>query len=98
MDLQFNIGDVVMSKAGRDKDRYFIVVNTEDIFCFVCDGDLRKIVKPKKKKMKHLINSGVNSSYITEKLKNEGKVTNTELRRAISEFLEEAKGCGAYKA
>ena len=91
MDPQFKIGDIVISKAGRDKDRFFIVIKTEDIFCFVCDGDLRKIVKPKKKKMKHLKSAGENSSYISDKLKNEGKVTNAELRRAISEFLEEQK-------
>jgi len=89
MDLQFKIGDVVLSKSGRDKDRYFIVVNIEDIFAYVCDGDLRKTDKPKKKKFRHLKPTGFCSEYIKNKLLDGEKVTNTELRRAVSEFLEE---------
>ena len=89
MDLQFKIGDIVLSKSGRDKDRYFIVVNVEDIFAYVCDGDLRKTDKPKKKKFRHLKSTGFCSEYIRNKLADGEKVTNTELRRAVSEFLEE---------
>ena len=54
MDLQIKPGDIVRSKAGRDKDRYFIVIRCEDVFAYVCDGDLRKTDKPKKKKIKHV--------------------------------------------
>ncbi len=89
MDLQIKPGDIVRSKAGRDKDRYFIVLRCEDIFAYVCDGDLRKTDKPKKKKLKHLKNSGVSSEYIKTKLEAGEKITNAELRRSVTEFLEE---------
>ena len=86
MEEKFNIGDIVLSKAGRDKDRYFVIVAMEDIFAFVCDGDLRKTDSPKKKKFKHLKPTGAKSEYIEEKLIAGAKVTNNELRRALSEF------------
>ena len=88
MDLQIKTGDIVLSKAGRDKGRYFIVMKTENIFAYVCDGDLRKTDKPKKKKIKHLKATGEKSEYAIEKLEAGEKLTNAELRRAISEFIE----------
>ena len=88
MKEKLKIGDIVLSKAGRDKDKHFVVVALEDIFAYVCDGDLRKTDKPKKKKLKHLKLTGSDSEYIADKISAGLKVTNTELRRAISEFEE----------
>ncbi|MBQ9757615.1 MAG: RNA-binding protein [Clostridia bacterium] len=89
MEEKFKIGDVVLSKMGRDSGRHYIVVATEDNFVYICDGDLHKSDKPKKKKNKHVKAVGKRSNYIEAKLSEEGKVTNTELRRAIAEFEEE---------
>ena len=47
-------GRIVVSTAGRDKDRYFVVLSVENNFCYVADGKVRKVDMPKKKKMKHL--------------------------------------------
>lgn len=89
MDIEFNVGDIVFSKAGRDSGRYYIVMECADSFVFICDGDLHKTDKPKKKKIKHLKASGRNSEYIAGKLAEGTKVTNAELRRAVSEFESE---------
>lgn len=86
MEEKFSIGDIVLSRAGRDKDRHFVVMSVDGIFAMVCDGDLRKADKPKRKKLKHLKKTDGYSQYIKDKLLEEIKVTNTELRRAISEF------------
>jgi large subunit ribosomal protein L14e len=49
------VGRVVRSKAGRDKGRFFLVVGVADEeHLLIADGDLRKLEKPKKKKLKHL--------------------------------------------
>ncbi len=49
------VGRVVRSKAGRDKGRLFLVVGVSgDEHLLLADGDLRKLEKPKKKKLKHL--------------------------------------------
>lgn len=47
-------GSVVVSKAGRDKGRFFLVVSVENDFALIADGDLRKLENPKRKKLKHL--------------------------------------------
>ncbi|NLY45217.1 MAG: hypothetical protein GX053_04410 [Tissierella sp.] len=50
------VGQVVMSKAGRDKGRIFLVHDIIDAqYVSIIDGDLRKLDNPKKKKIKHLI-------------------------------------------
>lgn len=55
MDGKIQIGQVVRSKSGRDQDRYFIVVGiVDDKNVMISDGKLRKIQKPKLKKLIHL--------------------------------------------
>lgn len=88
MEEKLKIGDIVLSKAGRDQGRHFVVVAVDEIFAQLCDGDLRKVDRPKKKKMKHLKKTDGYSEYIAEKIAENLKVTNTELRRAVSEFEE----------
>lgn len=49
------IGRVVLSLAGRDAGRRFLVVGlVDDEFVLIADGDLRRAEKPKKKRRKHL--------------------------------------------
>ena len=48
-------GCYVLSKCGRDRGRVFIVAGAEGQFVYIVDGKLRKIQKPKKKKLKHVI-------------------------------------------
>lgn len=86
MKEKFSIGDIALSRAGRDKGHYFVIMEVDDTFAEICDGDLHKTDKPKKKKLKHLKKTDGYSQYIKDKLLENLKVTNTELRRAISEF------------
>lgn len=54
-DCNLSIGQIVKSKAGRDKKESFIVYEIlNDNYVLIVDGRLRKISKPKKKKVKHL--------------------------------------------
>ncbi|MGF0039538.1 KOW domain-containing RNA-binding protein [Peptoniphilaceae bacterium SGI.131] len=49
------VGQIAASKAGRDKGEVFIVYEiVDDEYVLVVDGKVRKIDKPKKKKIKHL--------------------------------------------
>ncbi|EGS29963.1 hypothetical protein HMPREF9130_0690 [Peptoniphilus sp. oral taxon 375 str. F0436] len=44
-------GQVVRSLAGRDKDRYFLVLEVVDkTYVLLVDGKLRKLAKPKKRR------------------------------------------------
>ncbi|WP_019132899.1 hypothetical protein [Peptoniphilus obesi] len=73
------VGQIVKSKAGRDSGKVFIIKDILDQdYVAIVDGKLRKLAKPKKKKIKHLMiykdiinieNADINDSYIRNKLK-----------------------------
>ena len=86
MDNEFNAGDIVFSKKGRDSGRYYIVMRVEDNYAYICDGDLHKTEKPKKKKLKHLKHTACSSEHIKDGLSEGRMFQNAELRRAIAEF------------
>lgn len=86
--MDIGIGSIVCSKAGRDKDHFFAVVALEGGYAYLCDGDIRKFDKPKKKKIKHLAVTNEICGTVVEKLKVSGKVSNAEFRRVIAEFCE----------
>ena len=48
-------GQVVRSKKGRDEGKVFVITEIIDKdFLYLVDGKLRKLDRPKKKKVKHL--------------------------------------------
>lgn len=50
------IGKVVLSLAGRDKDHLYVIVGSmKDDYVLLSDGNAKTILKPKKKKIKHLV-------------------------------------------
>lgn len=79
-------GSIVRSIAGRDKGDLFIVISREGDYAYLANGELRKVDRPKKKKLKHLQGSNAVSEFIQNKLQTTGKVTNSEVRKALSEF------------
>ena len=54
MSVDVTVGDLVVSRAGRDKGRPFVVLRAEEGFVYLVDGDLRRLSKPKKKKRMHV--------------------------------------------
>lgn len=90
--MEVLIGSVVRSKAGRDKGGLFIVLSREGEYAYLANGDLRKVDTPKKKKLKHLQPSGKVSEFIQNKLKTVGKVTNSEVRKALADIGEQNNG------
>ena len=48
------VGDIVLSKKGRDKGKYFLVVRIVDNIAYIVDGKNRKVTALKKKNVKHL--------------------------------------------
>ena len=51
----YELGRVVASRQGHDKDRLFVVVAlAEDQQVLIADGQTRKVTHPKRKRLKHL--------------------------------------------
>jgi ribosomal protein L14E/L6E/L27E len=81
------IGQFVRSKAGRDKDRVFIVMKiVDEKYVLIADGDLRRIEKPKKKKIRHLALLSSVSTSLKDKLSGDGKINNAYVRREIEKL------------
>ena len=81
--MNLQIGNVVISTMGRDKGRYFIVVNVEENYVYLVDGSLRKVDKPKKKKIKHIEITSLYEENIATKIKNKHKITNQDVKKAL---------------
>ena len=52
--MDFVKGQLVRSKAGRDKTRTLAVLAVEEQMLLLADGDLRKLDNPKRKKKQHV--------------------------------------------
>lgn len=81
------IGQYVKSKAGRDKNHVFIVIDVIDFeYVYLADGDVRRLESPKKKKLRHLINLKQISDVVSEKVDDNKKLTNLMLRKEIGKL------------
>lgn len=85
----FETGDLVISAAGHDKDKYFIVTGVSDtVYVWIADGKSRKLDKPKKKKVKHLKLAKKADNSFTE-MNERRKLTNSALRKHIAKVSGE---------
>lgn len=81
------LGQVVYSKAGRDAGRKFIILKViDELYVYIVDGKLRKVEKPKVKKIKHLKFTNTYIEVIRDKLMNNIKITNFEIRKKLLEI------------
>ena len=81
--MNLEIGTVVKSLNGRDKNKYFCVVDIESEYVLYCNGCARRLEKPKRKKIKHI--------QVTQaKLQTESLQVNKHLYKALKNLnLEE---------
>lgn len=83
--MEFERGRVAISKAGRDKGKWMVVVAAEETVVYVADGKERPLDRPKRKNKRHLA--------LTKKiLSHHCLSTNRELRkalRALSQFPQD---------
>ena len=80
----FQISDVVTSIAGRDRGKWFYVVNLDDTYLFLANGKDRRIENPKRKKRKHAAKVLRSETRVAAKLLAGDKVLNSELRRDLA--------------
>ena len=85
------LGQVVLSKAGKDSGSFYAIVAEEGDFAYIADGRLRsalrisKVEKPKRKRKKHL-------APTKTVLKPEDFETDSKLRAALSKFNKNDEG------
>lgn len=81
------IGQVLKSKAGRDKGRVFLVLDIIDAqYVSIVDGDLRKLDNPKRKKIKHLSIYNTILNDFRKKIKNDIMINDAYIRELLESF------------
>lgn len=84
---EVSIGQVVKSRAGRDKGRVFLIYDIIDNHNFVVvDGDVRKLNNPKQKKLKHLIVYNEVLSELKDKIDGKVKINDAYIRKLLEPF------------
>lgn len=86
------IGELATSKAGHDKDRLYMIVGEEGECVYLCDGRLRGVEHPKKKKKKHIqiIHSSAQETLIQIIKQNrpgERDEINRQIRKTLEDYL-----------
>ena len=71
-------GQVVKSKAGRDKERFFVVVEADTRHAKIADGKHRKLAKPKVKNILHLVPTNAHTELLG--------ATDKKLRKLLTEY------------
>ncbi len=81
--MEIQEGSLVISKSGRDKNKHFVVMQILDNYVYLSDGAMRKVEKPKKKKIKHIQLTKKFSEYINKSIKENKTLTNKEVQKEI---------------
>ncbi len=86
------IGELATSKAGHDKDRLYMIVGEEGECVYLCDGRLRGVQHPKKKKKKHIqiIHSSAQDTLIQiikQNLPGERDEIDRQIRKTLEDYL-----------
>ena len=84
------IGQIVISKRGRDKGRVMVVLSVDGEYAFLVDGNLRPLERPKKKKAKHI----QITNNIVELTPPCGRaLQDADIRKYLAEFGKEVAAC-----
>ena len=78
--------NIVKSIAGRDAGSLFFVLATEGDFLLLADGKRRRVENPKRKRLRHVVPTGLDAGAAAERIRSSEKVTNSELRKALAAF------------
>lgn len=82
--MELKNGTVVISKAGRDKNKPMMIVEITENGVFVCDGKERPLENPKRKNPKHLSAT----QYV---LSPETTATNRSLKKALQQIMSQTE-------
>lgn len=90
----YEIGRVVLSKQGHDRGRRFLVVGlVDERYVLIADGETRKLEKPKKKQLKHLLAEPLVALETLEAIRNRQQTADSAIRNALKVTLpQKAQG------
>lgn len=81
--MELKEGMLAISKAGHDKESWYVVLKTEGDKVFLVNGKNRSMDRPKVKKRKHLQPINMMPEILQEKSIQDKQWTNEEIKRAL---------------
>lgn len=84
MPEQSHKADIVLSLTGRDKGLLMLVVGEQDEFLLLANGRGRRAEHPKRKRRRHTSRQGVCDVRTKTKLLETGRLTNSDIRKALA--------------
>ena len=91
------VSDIVLSLRGHDAGTILVVLGVEKQekeYVLLADGKRRRVEAPKRKKTKHVRFLTSSESRAAGKIRAGEKVTNNEVRRALSEYKDQRENVG----
>lgn len=79
---------IVLSLAGHDRGRLFLVLKQEGDFVLLADGKGRKLATPKRKRVKHVQSVGTSAHPAVLGLHRGEAVSDRQLRAALAAFRD----------
>ncbi len=84
--MEITRAHLVEATAGREKGKLFYVLDTDGEYLLLADGKSRRVEAPKRKKRRHARFIAEPDGRVAEKIRENEKITNSELRKAIASF------------
>lgn len=88
MSKDIAVGQIVKSKSGRDKDKYYLVkqILPDRKTVLLVDGDKRPLKKPKKKNLLHLQVTKIVANELAVKIQESFDTCDQEIKRYLKEL------------
>jgi len=83
---EYEFGRLVLSLAGHDKGRVFVILAVEAEYVILADGKYRTVEKPKRKKKKHVQYVAYRCDRLIEEKQKSGKITNEMVKYELKKF------------
>jgi len=83
MSERYQFARFASSKAGRDKNQLYIILDAADNYVYVVDGRLKTLEKPKRKNVRHIQIINEIDMELVRKKKNNEAISNEDIKRAI---------------
>ena len=81
--MEVKKGMLAISKAGHDKDSWYVVLYIEGNYAYLVNGKTKTMDAPKKKKLMHLQPVNVIPENLQEKMDNGKQWINEDVKRAL---------------
>ena len=83
-------GNIVLATAGKEKGQNFVVLSCDSKYCYLVDGKRLKLIKPKKKSLKH-VQKASKIEFDIKKLESGQEKVNAEIRKILKESVCQKK-------